>query len=109
MNISDDLRPGRPTISDGATRVQVVILEDKRHSVRDIADITELSMGNVHNILTTQLEMNKVNAQWVQLEVFILKRNERLGVSIALINRRCKKDVPKCSVPLCHHSFIGIL
>ena len=55
--------------------------------MRDIADITELSMGNVHNILTSQLEMNKVNAQWVQLEGFILKRNERLGVSIALINR----------------------
>ena len=53
--------------------------------------------------------MNKVNARWVQLEVFILKRNEILGVSIALNNRQCKNDVPKCPVPLCHPSFICIL
>ena len=69
MDISDDLRPGRPSISDGAKSVQVAIVEDKQHSVRDITDITELSLGNVHDILTSQLEMNKVNARWVQLEV----------------------------------------
>ena len=38
---------------------------------------------------------------------FILKRNERLEVSVALINRRCKNDVPKCSVPPCHSNLFA--
>ena len=62
VDISDDLQPGRPRVSDGAKSVQDAISEDKRHSVRDRADITGLSLGNVHDILTTQLEMNKVCA-----------------------------------------------
>ena len=36
-----------------------------RRSVRDIAYITGLSLGNVYAILTTQLEMTEVCARWV--------------------------------------------
>ena len=53
MVISDALRPWRPRISDGAKSVQGAISEARRRSVRNIADITELSFGIVHDILTT--------------------------------------------------------
>ena len=36
----------------------------------------------MHDILTTQLEINKVCARWVQMEVLISKRNERHEVSV---------------------------
>ena len=57
-------------MSDGAKGVQDAISENRRRSVRDIADITGLSLGSVHVVvvvffLTTLLEMNKVCAQWV--------------------------------------------
>ena len=62
-DISDGLLPGRPRFSDGGKSIQNAISEDKRRSIRDIADISGLSLGNVHAILTTQLEMNKVRAR----------------------------------------------
>ena len=99
-DISDGLLPGRPRFSDGVKSIQNAISEDKRRSIRDIADISGLSLGNVHAILTTQLEMNKVRARYVQLEFFISKRSERHEVSVALINRRRQNDVPECSVRL---------
>ena len=45
----------------------------------------------------------------LQLEVLILKRNERLEVSVTLINRRCQNDVPKYFVRLYHPNFICVL
>ena len=45
----------------------------------------------------------------LQLEVLILKRNERHEVSVTLINRRCQNDVPKYSVRLYHPNFICVL
>ena len=61
----------------------------------------------MYDILTTQLEMNKVRAAWVELEVLISKRGERHEVR--LINRRRQNDIPKYSVRLCHPNFICIL
>ena len=43
VDITDDLPPGRPCISDGATRVQDAISEDKQRSIREIANITVLT------------------------------------------------------------------
>ena len=65
VDISNDLLPGRPHISHRAKSVQDAILEGKRRSVKYIADITRLSLGNMHYILTTQLEMNMICAQCV--------------------------------------------
>ena len=45
MDISDDLQPWRSRISDGAKSIQDVISEDRRHSVRNIANITGLSLA----------------------------------------------------------------
>ena len=41
------------------------MLEDRRITVRDIAEQLDVSRGTVHNILTRQLKMNKVCARWV--------------------------------------------
>ena len=43
VDITDELPPGRPCISDGATRVQDAISEDKQRSIREIANITVLT------------------------------------------------------------------
>ena len=106
-DISDDLRPWRPRIFDGAKSVQDPI--SVQRSIRDIADITGQLLGNVRDILTTQQEITKVCARWVHAAGGTYsKRNER-HVSVTLINRRRQNDVPKCSVRLYHPNFICIL
>ena len=80
VDISDDLRSGRPRISDSARNVQDTISDDKRRSVQDIADMTGLSLGTVHDILTSQLEMNKVCARWVPRLLTSDEMTERVKV-----------------------------
>ena len=108
MDISDDLWPGRPHISDGI-RAFRTRFRRTRDVQRDIADITGLSLGNVHDILTTQIEMNKVCAPWVLRMLTSDERNERHEVSITLLNRGRQNEFPKCSVRLYHTNFICIL
>ena len=64
----DDIRPGRPKTSvtkANIAAVKIVVEQDARLSVKDIASCTGISEGSVQTILKTRLDMKKVCARWV--------------------------------------------
>jgi AraC-like DNA-binding protein len=63
-----DQRSGRPPTSQNANiieNVRSVILEDRRLTVREIADEVGISTGSAHSILTENLHMCRMVAKFV--------------------------------------------
>ena len=57
---------GRPPLSTGnVTKVESAISNDRRHTVRDLAEISGLGKPTVHRILKSDLKRSKVSARWV--------------------------------------------
>ena len=68
LSVEDDTRPGRPKTS--ATKaniaaVKIVVEQDARLSVKDIASCIGISKVSVQTILKTRLDLRKVFARWV--------------------------------------------
>ena len=68
FSVEDDAHPGRPKTSVTKTSiaaVKIVVEQDARLSVRDIASCTGISEGSVQTILKKHLDLRKVCARWV--------------------------------------------
>ena len=68
FSVEDDTHPGRPKTSvtkANIAAVKIVVEQDARLSVRDIASCTGLSEGSVQTILKKRLDLRKVCARWV--------------------------------------------
>ena len=68
FSVEDDTHPGKPKTS--ATKadiaaVKIVVEQDGRLSVKDIANCTGISGGSVQTILKKRLDLRKVCARWV--------------------------------------------
>ena len=61
-------RPGRPpsAIDEASVRqVETAILEDRRITIRQIAQEVKISIGSVETIIHEHLHMQKVSARWI--------------------------------------------
>ena len=79
---SVDTRPERPKTSvtkANVAAVKIVVEQDARLSVRDIASCSGISEGSVQIILKKHLDLRKVCARWVPL-VLRSKRHDALNV-----------------------------
>ena len=68
FSAEDDTRPGRPKTSVTKANIAAVIIvvkQDARLSVKDIASCTGMSEGSVQTILKKRLDLRKVCARWV--------------------------------------------
>ena len=67
FSVEDDTRPGRPKTVTKANiaAVKIVVEQDARLSVKDIASCTGISEGSVQTILKKRLDLRKVCARWV--------------------------------------------
>ena len=68
FSVENDIRPGRPKTSVTKTNiaaVKIVVEQDARLSVKDIASCTGISEGSVQTILKKRLDLRKVCARWV--------------------------------------------
>ena len=68
FSVEDDTRPGRPKTSvtkANIAAVKIVVEQDARLSVKDIATCTCISEGSVQAILKKRLDLRKVCARWV--------------------------------------------
>ena len=68
FSVEDDTRPGRPTTSvtkANIAAVKIVVEQDARLTVKDIASCTGISEGSVQTILKKRLDLRKVCARWV--------------------------------------------
>ena len=68
FSIEDDTRPGRPKTAvtkANIAAVKIVVEQDARLSVKDIASCTGMSEGSVQTILKKRLDLRKVCVRWV--------------------------------------------
>ena len=68
ISVEDNTRPGRPKTSvtkANIAAVKIVVEQDARLSVKDIASCTGISEGSVQAILKKRLDLKKVCARWV--------------------------------------------
>ena len=68
MLVSEEHRPGRPSTStndDHVKRVRVVICENRRLTVREVADKVGISIGSCHQIFTEKLQTCPISAKFV--------------------------------------------
>ena len=66
-SLEDEKGRGRKTVitSDVVTSVHDALSKDRRLTVNLLSNMTGLSVGTVHTILTEHLKMSKVCARWV--------------------------------------------
>ena len=68
FSVEDDTRPERPKTSvtkANIAAVKIVVEQDARLSVKDIASCTGISEGSVQTILKKRLDLRKVCATWI--------------------------------------------
>ena len=68
FSVEDDTHPGRPKTSvttANIAAVKIVVEQDARLSVKDIASCTGISEGSVQTILKKRLDLRKLWARWV--------------------------------------------
>ena len=68
LSIHDSPREGPPNFvvtEDSVCQVKTLVLEDWRVTVKQLAAITEMSVGSIETIVHDHLHMSKVSARWV--------------------------------------------
>ena len=68
FSVEDDTHPGRPKTSvtkANSAAVKIVVKQDVRLSVKDIASCTGIPEGSVQTILKKHLDLRKICAKWV--------------------------------------------
>ncbi|KAI6646966.1 hypothetical protein LOD99_9060 [Oopsacas minuta] len=88
--LHDDPRPGRPTSSkthSNIERVQTILDEDRRISLRELEERVGISKTTLHSIITENLEMSKATARGVLELLSKEQKHERVRVSKELLSR----------------------
>ena len=81
FSVEDDTRPGRPKTSVTKANiavVKIVVEQDERLSVKEIANCTGISEGSVQTILKKRLDLRKVCARWVPHLLTEKQKTQRL-------------------------------
>ena len=98
FSIEDDIRPGRPKISvtkSNIAAVKIVVEQDARLSVKDIASCTGISEGSVQTILKKRLNLKKGCARWVPHYLVEEQKTQRLKCDRELLKtyKGCNSQV----------------
>ena len=88
FSVEDDPRPGRPKTSvtkANIAAVKIVVEQDMRLSVKDIASCTGISEGTVQIILKKHLHLRKVCARWIPHLLTEERKTQRLKCAQELL------------------------
>jgi histone-lysine N-methyltransferase SETMAR len=89
-NIHNDDRTDRPSTSRtdvNAARVEELILENRRVTIRDLSAALELSIGTVHYIVHEELGFRKVCARWAPKCLSEEHKNRRFEIVLSHLQR----------------------
>ena len=67
-DVEDDERPGRPrtsTTDENVKKVKEMVMNDRRITIREVADDVGISIGQCHGIFSNVLGMKRVAAKFV--------------------------------------------
>ena len=97
FSVEDDTRPERPKTSTKANSaaVKIVVEQDARLPVKNIASCTVISEGGVQTILKNRLDLRKVCARWVTHLLTEEQKTQRLKCARELLKtyKGCKSRV----------------
>lgn len=83
-SVFDEERPGRPievTTEDMVNKIHDIVLADRRVKIREIADIVDISIERIQNILHKKLGMRKLSARWVPRLLTVEQKRNRMTTS----------------------------
>jgi len=83
-SIENDPRPGRPveaTSSEIVTKVEKLVLEDRRIKIAQLAKECGISETSVFKILHDHLSMKKISARWVPRMLTAFQKQARVDIS----------------------------
>ena len=98
FSVEDDTCPGRPKTSVTKAyiaAVKIVVKQDARLSVKDIASCTGISEGSVQTIPKKHLDLRKVCARWVPHLLTEEQKTQRLKYAQGLLKtyKGCNSQV----------------
>ena len=87
--MESDARSRRPSISQNdelIDQVRTLVTQDRRVTVRELAEVLGISSGSVHSILTDDLSMQRVSAKFVPKLLKIEQKQFLLEVSQSMLD-----------------------
>ena len=96
LSADSDQRSGRPSTSrneEVINRVKDLVLEDRRITIRELADESDISTGSVHSILHEDLGLRRVAAKFVPRLLTLEQKQLRLEVSRDMLD--CAANDPE--------------
>ena len=88
-SVEDDIRSGRPAVVSCSIKnsVKEMVTNDRRTTVRVMANELGVSCSTVHEILTEELGMSKVSARWVPRLLKDSEKERRVQCSELFLRR----------------------
>ena len=86
-SVDDDERTGRPTsctTPETVARIEEFIRQDRRRTIRDIAEEVEVGYGTCQRVLTEELGMHRVAAKFVPRNLTADQKQHRVNVCTEL-------------------------
>ena len=96
-SVEDEQRSGRPKdalTEETIEKIHDIVMNDRRVKVREIADLTKISMERVHFALHEKLGMKKLSARWVPRLLTLDQKRQRMTTSqqcLAMFKRNPKE------------------
>lgn len=84
VKCEDDPRSGRPSTSitdENVKKVEDLVLQDRRMSIKHLAETLKISFGSIQSILSVSLGFKKVSARWVPRMLTDANKERRLEIS----------------------------
>ena len=83
-DVEDDERPGRPSTSttdENVEKVKEMVMNDRRITIREVADDVGISIGSCHEIFSNFFGMKRVAAKFVPKLLNFKQKQRRIEVA----------------------------
>lgn len=97
--VEDEARPGRPSTSTDeqhVNKIKELVLENRRLTTRELADMVGISNGSVNTILKDVLGLRKVKSRLVPKTLNFLEKQRRIDVCETMLSDY--EDKMKCMI-----------
>ena len=64
-NVEDDERPSISTTDENLEKIKGIVMNDRRITIREVADDVDISIGSCHEIFSNDVGMKRVAAKFV--------------------------------------------
>ena len=88
-DVNDDARPGRPSTSttdENVEEVKKIVMENRRITIREVAEDVGISVGSCHAIFSDVLDMKRVAVKFVPKLLNFDQKNCRMSIAQELLN-----------------------